>query len=226
MKRGLFSILFFILLINFSYAELYADVVFHVDETGSVKITGNTNYENFKGSTNAMTSKSGDMWLLSISSPEFKEYLFKLNMPQNAIITKIESDGNYLIQENLRTMLITSSGENKSININVTYVMNQKQTNSSLFYIIGFIILLAVVGFYVFTRKKDNKQIQKHLYTEREFTILCYLKKHGPTSQIKLEKELKLPKASLFRNINSLVKKNATYKETKGMTNIIGLKNQ
>jgi uncharacterized membrane protein len=78
--------------------------------------------------------------------------------------------------------------------------------------------------FIVFRRVKSTKKINKHLYTSRQLQIINYLQKHGPANQIKIEKELNIPKASLSRNIETLVKKGIIFKESKGMSNIIGLK--
>jgi uncharacterized membrane protein len=49
-------------------------------------------------------------------------------------------------------------------------------------------------------------------------------KNKGSITQAKLEKSLEIPKSSLSRNIESLVRKNILVKESKGMTNLIMIK--
>ncbi|MBU2442886.1 MAG: winged helix-turn-helix transcriptional regulator, partial [Nanoarchaeota archaeon] len=51
-------------------------------------------------------------------------------------------------------------------------------------------------------------------------------KNKKPITQAALEKILKIPKSSLSRNIDSLVRKDIITKEGKGMSNVLFLKNK
>jgi uncharacterized membrane protein len=103
---------------------------------------------------------------------------------------------------------------------------------------IGIILLLAilvvVLYFKIRRRPLHEKQFVEapapkakvsynpETLTERQNQILEILKKAGGhTTQAKLQAETKIPKASLSRNIESLVRKKIVKKERKGMTMVI-----
>lgn len=231
MKRALLVLLTVLLAVSV-YAQLYADVTFDVKDTGEVVISGNTNYEPFTGTTNTLTSKQGDMWFLNITSPVFEEYIYHVKLPQYAVINYIKANSKVRIEESSGSIIITGTGSKKPIDIRVQYSINKaQQTNSSLT-LIGAIILIIVVGIVAFLvqkrlskhKKIPEKAFKRELYTERQLVILDYIKKHGTVTQAKLEHDLKLPKSSLSRNIQTLVQKGVLFKETHGMSNVIGFK--
>jgi uncharacterized membrane protein len=229
------ALLFAILLIPFVYAQLYADVVFDIKETGEVVISGDTNYEEFQGTTNKLTSKEAELWLLNITSPVLEEFVYEVKLPQFGIINYIKSNTPVRIEEKSGRISITSAGSNKPIQIIVQYTINKEEKDFNLIKIIIGLIVIIVLGLVIKKRlkkqkiiikkeKKEQKVIKRELYTERQLMILDYLQKHGTVTQAQLERDLKLPKSSLSRNIQTLVQKDIIFKETRGMSNVIGFK--
>ncbi len=226
MKRGLIVLaLLMVLSVN---AQLYADVIFHVGNDGVVTISGNTNYEGFKGTTNKLTSKQGDFWILNITSPNFEEFVYSIELPQNSVINYIKSDTPVRIEDK-GSIVVTSTGTKEKVNIVIQYSISKGNSNSLLTWIIGIIAIIVIVGiiYYIKNPKKPStpeKELNRDLYTDRQLMILDYLKEHGTVTQAHLEKDLNLPKSSLSRNIQTLVQKGIIFKETKGMSNVIGFK--
>lgn len=72
--------------------------------------------------------------------------------------------------------------------------------------------------------KTAHNGIKRELFTERQLAILDYLASHGVVTQAELEKKLKLPKSSLSRNVDTLARKGVIFKEQRGMSNVVGLK--
>ncbi len=213
-----------------AYAQLYADVTFTVLETGEVQIAGDTNYQTFQGTTNKLTSKEGDLWFLNITSPVFEEYVYTIQLPKNSIINYIKSNSQARIEEKAGAIIITGTGSKKPVDIKIQYAISKEKRISSWLVISGVVlIILLVAALFILTIKKkaqapQKKELKRELYTERQLIILDYLQEHGTVTQAQLEKDLKLPKSSLSRNIATLVQKGVIFRETKGMSNTIGFK--
>jgi len=214
------------LLIN-TYA-LYGDIFFDVKDNGKVEISGETNYELFKGTTNSLTSKDGEIWFLNITSPVFEEYIYRVKLPKYSVINYVKANNQLRIEQKSGSIQIIGTGKDKPIEIKVQYLIDKTQEKLSYLLIVGAFIIVAGMGFLALKiRRKTNlvkKQFRRELYTDRQLKILDYLQKNGTTGQSNLEKNLKIPKASLSRNIKTLVQKGVIFSETKGMSNVIGLK--
>ena len=231
------AILVFLVLVSSSYAALYADVTFEVDETGSVAISGETNYEPFSGTTNELTSKVGSYWLLNITTPSFEEYIYHIMLPPYATINYIKANNPVRIEDDKGTLTIVGTSSNESMNVVVQYSIDTtpKGSNSML---VGGILIVIVIGASLYVkykkalqrneRKQDTEEkkskIDRKRFTERQLQIIDYLEKKGTVTQAELEKALQLPKSSLSRNIDALVQKGTIFKESKGMSNVVGLK--
>lgn len=226
MKYRALLLIFFVLCSFSVYADLFADVTITVSDRGYVTIEGNTNYEPLIGGTSKLTSKSGEVWLLNITSPVFTEYLYRIDLPKDAIITQIISEDTPRIEQKSGVLRITQDGANKSIDIAVRYILNEEPASQNL--AIPLIVAAVIVIAIIISKlpKKHKHKINRDLYTDRQLMIIDYLQKHGAATQIKLERELDIPKASLSRYLDSLAKKGVIYKENKGMSNIIGLKKE
>jgi uncharacterized membrane protein len=231
MKKYLFFVLAILLALS-AYSQLYADITFDVKDNGEIEISGNTNYEEFKGVTSRLTSKEGEFWFLNITGPVFEEFVYEVKLPENAVINYIKSNSQVRIEERLGRIAITASGSNKPIDIKVQYFIGKEERSTSSFLIISSLIIIALIaiGVYYLAKKKikiikpAKKDIKRELYTERQLMILDYLQKKGTVTQAQLEKDLKIPKASLSRNIQTLAQKGVIFKETKGMSNVVGFK--
>lgn len=229
MKQWLFLLI--LLFAASSHAQLYADVIFEVRDTGAVDISGETNYDAFQGTTNALTSKEGALWFLNITSPAFEEFIYTIRLPQHAIINYIKSNSQVRIEEQAGSITITSTGQKRSIDVKIQYSIDVEARTLSFLWVLVTIIVLGGIAYaaYIITAKKKAEKIPKKvlnrsLFTERQLMILDYLQKHGTVTQAQLEKDLKLPKSSLSRNIDTLVQKEVIFKETKGMSNVIGFR--
>jgi uncharacterized membrane protein len=136
---------------------------------------------------------------------------------------------------------IIATGTNQTFFAVVQYSFDGTNPGPSPFeplVMIGIILLLAilVVILYVKIRRRPLHEKQSvesaapkgkasynpETLTERQNQILEIIKKAGGhTTQAKLQIETKIPKASLSRNIESLVRKKIVKKERKGMTMVI-----
>ena len=221
--------LFAILLSISAYSQLYADITFEVKDNGEVEILGNTNYDTFKGTTNSLTSKQGELWFLNITSPVFDEYLYEVKLPKYSVINYIKANTQVRIEEKSGSITITATGSKKPIDIKVQYIVNKEERTASIIKLISAIVIIIIIGVVGYLIKKNikhkpKKELKRELYTDRQLMILDYLQKQGIVTQAKLEKDLKLPKSSLSRNIDTLVQKGVIFKEAKGMSNVIGFK--
>jgi uncharacterized membrane protein len=227
MKKLSLSLMILILSVS-AYAQLYADVEFEVQDNGEVKITGDTNYAAFQGVTNKLTSKEDGVWFLNITSPVLEEYVYTITLPRYAVINYIKTNNQVRIEEKSGTLSITGTGRDKPLDVKIQYSIDIQQKTESAAYIIVTILVLGIIGgaFYFFKRrhmiKVPQKVLNRDLFTDRQLIILDYLQKHGTVTQAELERELRLPKSSLSRNVETLVKKGVIFKETKGMSNVIG----
>ncbi|MBN2421457.1 MarR family transcriptional regulator [Candidatus Woesearchaeota archaeon] len=223
MRIGIFALLLVLLSVS-SYAQLYADVVFDISDNGDVKITGNTNYDAFSGITNELTFKEGKNWTFILSTPVFDEYVYSVKLPKNAKFSFVESDSQTKIEEENGRLIVTAAGIEKEILMIIEYTIEtDEKTKTALYYLIG-LVILAFAAFAVKKYSKPSRKLDRNRFTDRQWEIVSYLQKHGIVTQAELEKELKLPKSSLSRNIETLVQKGVVFRETKGMSNAVGLK--
>ncbi len=219
--------LLLLILVNVSYAQLNGDFIFTVKDTGEVAITGNTNYNSFKGVNNEFTSKDKNIWYLNITSPLFDKYTYLIKLPKYSVMNVIKANNKFVIGEKDGVIAISGSGNNKELNVFIEYAIDKEESLFDQSLIIAGITLLLIIGggVYFIKRKRTLKQsINRTLYTERQLVILDYIQKHGSVTQAVLEKELEIPKASLSRNIKTLTQKGVIFSETKGMSNVIGMK--
>lgn len=225
----------------FSYAALYADVTFIVSDTGNVNIKGNTNYQEYSGIHDELTSKINSTWSFDLKSPVLDNFNYKIELPKGSTIEHIKSNAAVKIEDVSGTLAISGSGTNKSIDISIQYTIDNTEIIFTATSII-IAILVVILIYLIFSKRNSNKQhsreqvkkkskeespkkeIDRKRFTERQLQIIDYLSKHGTSTQAELEKALNLPKSSLSRNIEALAKKEIIFKEAKGMSNVIGLK--
>ena len=222
-----------LLLINVSYAQYYGDLTFTVKETGEVTISGNTNYALFKGTNNELTSKYKNIWYLNITSPVFDKYTYLIKLSKYSAVNVITANNKFVIGEKDGVIAISGSGMNKELKVFIEYAIDKEESIFDQPLLTAWVVSLLAISlifgivFYVLKRKRTSapkKSLNRSLYTERQLLIIDYLQKHGNVTQAVLEKELNIPKASLSRNIRTLVQKGMIFSETKGMSNIIGMK--
>lgn len=221
-----------------SAEEYYADVRIDVDSYGFVTIDGTTNYPDFLvENTEMYTLKKQSNWLLNITKDEnFTDFAYVLTLPEGSSVNYIKSSGFIRIREDLGKLVINGFGENEIFSIQVQYQIGKIIEESFMFdpifiFLIFIIIVLIVilVGFFI----KERVKIQSHNEDSYNFKGLKQRQKEimellidrkTPLTQTEIQKELKIPKSAISRNIRSLELKGLIEKEQIGMSNLIKLK--
>lgn len=226
------SVILLLLFLPIAYAqEYYADIEINVDESGFVTIEGETNHQELLVKNSEIyTSKNQGYWILNITLDEqFSDYVYSVNLPTSSTINYIKSSGFFRIEHKMRSFAIKGFGENKPLSIIVQYNVEK----SSQYGIPLILASLAIVVFLFVVRitkakipKKTKKQdIDLNDLSARQKKIIKLLQEKGkPLTQKQIQLELKLPKASISRNIKTLELKNLIDKEQVGMSNMIKLK--
>lgn len=217
-------LVFMLLLLPIAIAEdYYADVEIEVDDSGLVTIEGKTNHDklNVQGSPE-YTSKKAAYWVLNITTEEiFSDYIYELRLPKNAQVNYIKTAKLSRIDHSGKYINIIGTGEDKPFTLIVQYKIGQDTTHTILKTIaFAIVILISIVGFYIFM--KEEKNYDPNTLSKRQLQILKIIEKSKkPVTQSFLEKKTKLPKSSLSRNIESLVRREIVLKEKAGMSNFL-----
>ena len=239
-KKYLFFVVF-VFFLQIAYAEdYYADLEISVDNMGFVTIDGNTNYPGLlSDSTEKYTSKKQSYWLLDISTNDvFSDYFISVNLPEGASVNYIKSSGNFRIEGKGDRLAVNAFGHNKPLSIIVQYQAKKKASSYVGVLVVALIVFIGIVLYYLIKRKKAFKKQRAKVkkikeepeynlsgLTARQKKIMRLLIEKGKlTTQSEIEKELKIPKASVSRNIQTLELKGRVEKEKTGMSNIIRLK--
>lgn len=230
MKKLVLSLLIFI---GMAYSAYYADLDIDVDSEGYTTIQGSTNYPGLVVKDSSQyTSKKGEYWILNITKQGiFSEFLYSVELPEYSSINYAKSTGSVNIQNIGNKLIVKGLGENKEFSVVIQYKIEKKNDNYLLI-MIGIVILVVIIFlFYIFNKKKNKKtnvekqpKINMKNLPKRQKDILnLLLESKKPITQAHIQKELKLPKASVSRNINSLELKGLIEKENLGITNLIKL---
>lgn len=224
---GIFSL--FICLPVFS-EEYYADVTIEVDYNGEVTISGQTNHPQLLiEKTQNYTSKDGTYWTLNISiSDIFSDYIFDVSFPEGTVINYLKVPSSFRIETYNGRLHLIGTGQEKPLFVVIQYRFEEKNTEQDYQILLGLIfamVLLVILYYFKLNHKKSKKKKSEDKFlTERQKQIVSYIEnKKEPVAQAELQRELKFPKASLSRNIDSLVNKGILKKGRKGMTNLIYL---
>jgi hypothetical protein len=237
MKKALILIL---LLIPVVYG-LKQDAIYDIQNNGDIKVyynADNSSYTNtlFKN----ITSKQEGIWTVNITKTFRGDTTYRFILPEYGVVDYVKTNSKIRIEENDGRITITGISLDRKIDMFLQYVVNEEEQKNnyitnSVMILLG-VTLLSIIIFLIMKlrhKKKEkaqhtsepNKQLNRELHTERQLQIIDYIKKHGSVTQAQLEHELKLPKSSLSRNIETLVQKGVLFKESKGMSNYIGFKN-
>ena len=232
-------LLFLILLASFSFSY-YADVVFEIQDNGSVVVSGDSDHPLLQpGTYENLTSKNNGLWIFNFDSNiVFSSYLFELKFPENSEINHLSIVGFQKIKQS-DTIIITGFGENEKMNLKVQYSFSGTR---DLYYWLLVVVLLIigllfagyniwahfrrfVVNLFAVLPSEPPKKIGPQvILTDREKQILDIIKKNtGQITQNKIQQELNLPKSSLSRNLLSLEKKGLIKKVSKGLSNVVML---
>lgn len=219
--------IFFFVITTANATEYYGDLYFNVNSQGTTNITGTTNHPLLQEkTTQEYTSKNMENWTFTINTQEiFSEYIYEITLPEKAELTKINTTDNYTTSTQNNRLIITGIGKNKSLVIEIKYIIpiqNEKNYFNETTIVIILAIMLAaglLLGVMIFNKNKNKKifSYNKEALTQRQLEIVK-LVETGTNTQAELQKKLGYPKSSLSRNLDSLEKKGIIKKERKGMT--------
>jgi uncharacterized membrane protein len=234
-------ILFIIFLPSISAKDYYADVTIDVDSSGFVTINGITNHPDLLvENTEIYTSKKQSYWLLNITKDDvFSDFLYDLILPKGSSINYIKSSGFIGIEENKGNLFVRGFGENETFSVLIQYQIT-KFTENQIFKLdfifislIFLIIILIIILVCIIIKEKSNiekTKLDDNNYkglNQRQKEIMNLLiDKNTPLTQTEIQRELKIPKAAVSRNIRRLELKGLIEKEQIGMSNLIRIKKQ
>lgn len=229
-------LVFFVLPVSASPQSYYADIEIFADEAGFVTITGTTNHPTLiVDNSDMFTSKQKSIWKLNISTEEiFSNLVFKLHLPKNSVVNYLRTPSLARIEDSTGGLVIIGTAENQKLNLIAQYSTRKNAevqwVEGRLFYWLIFIfagIAGALLLFFIAANKlKFNKQKNHDLsfLTERQKIIYNIVKQSKkPLTQTAIQLKAGLPKSSVSRNIDSLVKRNLLIKNPSGMSNMITL---
>jgi len=239
-KRLVFGLFLVFLVIPISYAiDYYADITVNVDESGFVTITGETNHPDLiVADSEQYTSKKLSYWTLNITKNEvFSDYVYAVNLPSSASISYIKSTGTFRIEQDNGNIVIKGFAQDKPISIVVQYSLVKKENIfiylNMIIAIVGFVLMGLLISFIVKSRAKKTKPKEskkeempelRGLSTRQKQIVKILFNEKKPLTQSQLMEKIKIPKASVSRNLRTLELKGVIEKEKAGMSNIIRLK--
>jgi len=179
----------------------------------------------------------------------FSSAAYSVSLPENAAINYIKSSMTSRIISESGRPVVKGSGENTSFSIIIQYSIDSSQNSVSfttIAIVVGLALLLILIllfyrsiAFRGNPKRKNEVQNEAHevkkeekhdaaswydkeLLLDRQKEIVELIEKHGkPVTQKLLESQLNMPKSSLSRNIDSLVKKGIISKQRRGMVNVL-----
>jgi uncharacterized membrane protein len=245
-----------------SAESYYADSTLTVDEKGTVVIEGTSNYEYlYPQSTNSLTSKKGEFWLLNITTNKImSDYILSVYLPARAEVNYMKVSGNLRLVESGRINLITH-GEDETAFVLVQYKLGDSTSSGDIIFgAVVLLVIIAIILFMIFFKKyvkskkygknkniifsepeiSEKKKVSastnsaqsaqslaivRRTLTDNQNKIIDVLiQAREPITQKQLMHRAGLAKATLSRNIDLLVKKNILEKQSRGLTNVIFLK--
>jgi uncharacterized membrane protein len=225
----------------FSMAAYYADIQADIGADGISTLSGTTNHPALAaGQSNEFTSKEGKYWLFSIDlNEQFSDFVFSILLPEGASINYANGPSVHIETENNR-IAVKGVGSNGPFFLKIQYSLAAGRKETWLpfaGYAVLLIALFIAAGYLILRHKKKNSgrsgkpgkpkglsEKEKASLTERQLAIIGIVEKNnGFISQKKVEEELGIPKSSVSRNVEALVKRGYLKKEEKGMTNMLFL---
>ena len=231
-KVALFAVLIIILYAASASAQgYYADVTFDILSSGQVKILGITNHPMLSpGIYDNYTSKKGSAWLFNLTiNDSFSDYIYSARLPPSSSVNYIKSSAPVRIGEEAGRITIIGAGNSEKPYLIIQYEILPQNQDFRPMIIFG-AIALAGLALYLFASRQSKKvqgkpslkNYREEALTDRQKKIIRFMESHGGSStQALLEKELKIPKASLSRNIQTLSRKGIIKKESRGMSNLV-----
>jgi len=212
----------------------YADVVFDVSESGSVVVSGRANHPMLKSQViDSFTSKRGGYWLLNITLPQgdvFSDYVYVVRLPQGASVNYVKSTGSWRITTEGGRIAVSGVGGNETLGVVVQYQIGsepvvEQSTSDNNYYLAAAIVLLIAAAVVFLRRRAEPKEelsYDPNLLSPRQSDIMRIVRQEGkPVNQSLVCERLNLPKSSVSRNVESLVKMGLLKKTRNGMSTML-----
>lgn len=231
----------------------YIKADFNIDKSGSVIVNGDTdanpningiskNGTKLTGSTSELTSKIKDIWKFELNL-DYTDTDVKISLPTDSNIFNIETDNPYTISSDLGKITLEVN-DSKPVNIIFYYSVGLSLTRTDFLAYLPYLFIAAIIinGAVIYYLNRKLKEKPKTIYrkvekkvdkikilaetlNEKEKLVLNAIEK-GADYQAKIMKETLIPKASLSRYINNLIKKGFLIKKGEGKLAKIMLKNK
>ena len=228
MKKYLLILILLLVVVGSVYAQdYYADVIINIDNEGLTTIHGETNHPSLNiDNSPELTSKEGKHWLFNITVNDvFSNFIYELKLPKNAVINYMKLPDLARLESSSSGITIIGTGENQKISIIVQYQIKKYNSNSYWWTYLLFVILVIAGIHFFLTRKKKKVKSKLPVMTPRQKQIYIILSKNKKSmTQKQIQDIIKLPKSSISRNIETMVKKDILKKEKMGMSNSISIK--
>jgi len=230
MKKLLLLFCFLLLVfVQVSAQEYYADVVMDVSASGTVFISGTTNHPALSVSRSEnFTSKQGKYWIFSVDlNGVFSDFVFSVKLPEGASINYLRAPGPVQIRSENSRVVVSGVGRKERFFLKIQYSIQGKKNGNfsalSLVFLAG--IVITIVGSVFFLKRRTSRAagFNRVALSERQLAIIEIVERHGVVSQKEVEAELGIPKSSVSRNVNALVKRGILKKEQRGLTNVLFL---
>lgn len=235
--RILLLVSFMLLMQSVAGAYFYADVVIDVKASGVSYISGRTNHPVLQQqSTEAFTSKKNGRWIFNLTLPKedvFSNYVYEIILPENSAVNYIKSQNRFRIVSRENRIAIIGAGEREPLNVVIQYQL-KSENDSSIQPLLWAMLILSSIVAVVYLAKKRKKQRKTgdilsesyaSMLTERQKDILRILNEFdGPVNQKIICDKLNLPKSSVSRNINSMIRLGLIEKQRVGVSTYIILK--
>ncbi|HLC47143.1 MAG TPA: winged helix-turn-helix domain-containing protein [Candidatus Nanoarchaeia archaeon] len=242
-QRNIFFITALLLIIFSAQAfadTFYADSLISIDSAGMAIISGRTNHPALQAqTTDKLTSKKESYWTFNLSLPEdelFSDYVFTITLPEGSAINYVKAE-NFRIETGKNKITVTGTAKDSPFSVIIQYQASAQSQKQWTYFIIGPVFLFFAVTMIYFTYLKfRQKQGMKEktipspaydpeLLTPRQQDIMkIIVESRKAVSQARICEQLDLPKSSVSRNIDALVRKGLLKKDRVGMSTMLSLK--
>lgn len=222
----MFLVLFLIIISSQAIAATYADIEIKANSDGSLSIDGLTNYEPFISFDDGdFLIRDGKYWVLNITTDEvFTDAIYKVTLPEDVVVNYLRVPNLLTIDNKDGRMTILGTAHNQKMNIIIQYTAEEKGSSWWIFLVLIAIGSALLTWGYMMKSPSQKSFTYKGLTPRQKQIFELVAKSTKGITQAEIETITKLPKSSLSRNIDTLVKKELIHKEQSGMSNKLFLK--
>jgi hypothetical protein len=219
------AFLLFLFLASFVVSDsgYYADVVFDVEDSGLVRVSGVSNHPQLMGDTHEWTGKRGEAWVFNASlDGRFTDLVYSIRLPEGALINYVRTSGQFRIANEGGRVTVNVAGRDLPVKALIQYSIEPPVGRGWFYHLI---LLAAIVVFFALAALKRMRGRPKAGFgglTYRQKQIMDYVAgSRSPVSQQDICDALKLPKSSVSRNVETLVRLKALKKVRTGVSTVI-----